>query len=62
MSENPNVATVNAMTAAIIDQDHDALARIFADDFVLHMRGPVPPAGDHKGVGGCSRRSAPCSS
>ena len=52
MSENPNVATVNAMTAAIIDQDHDALARIFADDFVLHMRGPVPPAGDHKGVGG----------
>ncbi|MGC1511889.1 MAG: nuclear transport factor 2 family protein [Acidimicrobiales bacterium] len=52
MTEHPNVATVNAMTAAIVGQDHDSLAKIFTDDFVLHMRGPVPPAGDHSGVGG----------
>lgn len=52
MTEHPNVATVNAMTAAIVGQDHDTLAKIFTDDFVLHMRGPVPPAGDHPGVGG----------
>jgi ketosteroid isomerase-like protein len=52
MTEHRNVATVNAMTAAIIEQDHDTLAKIFTDDFVLHMRGPVPPAGDHAGVGG----------
>jgi ketosteroid isomerase-like protein len=52
MTEHPNVTTVNAMTAAIVGQDHDTLTKIFTDDFVLHMRGPVPPAGDHAGVGG----------
>lgn len=52
MNEHPNVTTVNAMTTAIIEQDHDTLTKIFTDDFVLHMRGPVPPAGDHSGVGG----------
>lgn len=52
MTEHPNVTTVNEMTRAIVEQDHDALAKIFTDDFVLHMRGPVPPAGDHHGVGG----------
>jgi ketosteroid isomerase-like protein len=52
MSEHPNVDTVNAMTAAIEAQDHDALARIFTDDFAFHLRGPVPTAGDHRGVGG----------
>ena len=52
MTDHPNVQTVNAMTTAIVDQDHDTLAKIFADDFVLHLRGPVPPAGDHRGVGG----------
>lgn len=50
--DHPNVHTVNAMTTAIVGQDHDALAKIFTDDFTLHMRGPVPPAGDHEGVGG----------
>ena len=52
MTEHPNVATVSAMTTAIVEQDHAALAKIFTDDFTLHMRGPVPPAGDHRGVGG----------
>src|SRR5436190_7641968 len=52
MTKHPNSATVNAMTAAIVRQDHDTLAKILTDDFVLHMRGPVPPAGDHAGVGG----------
>lgn len=52
MTKHPNVATVNAMTAAVVGQDHGTLAKIFTDDFVLHMRGPVPPAGDHAGVGG----------
>jgi ketosteroid isomerase-like protein len=53
MSEqHPNVQTVNSMTTAIVGQDHGALAKIFTDDFVLHLRGPVPSAGDHRGVGG----------
>lgn len=52
MNEHPNVTTVNAMTAAVMAQDHGTLARIFSDEFVLHLRGPVPPAGDHTGVGG----------
>jgi ketosteroid isomerase-like protein len=52
MTEHPNVGVVNMMTSAIVAQDHDTLAKIFTDDFELHLRGPVPPAGDHKGVGG----------
>jgi len=52
MSEHPNVASVNAMTAAIEAQDHDTLAKIFTDDLAFHLRGPVPTAGDHRGVGG----------
>jgi ketosteroid isomerase-like protein len=47
-----NVKTVNAMTKAIFDQDHDALARIFTDEFTFHFRGPHPMAGDHAGLGG----------
>ena len=50
--DHPNVSTVNAMTKAIEAQDHHRLASIFTDDFTLHIRGPVPPAGDHHGVGG----------
>jgi ketosteroid isomerase-like protein len=49
---HPNVETVNRMTNAIFEQDHDALARIFTDDFVFHLRGPEPYAGDHPGIGG----------
>ena len=52
MSEHPNVATVNRMTAAIVDQDKDTLAELFTDDFVFHLRGPYDRAGDHPGVGG----------
>jgi ketosteroid isomerase-like protein len=51
-SEHANVATVNGMTEAIFEQDHDTLAKIFADDFTFHLRGPHPMTGDHAGVGG----------
>jgi ketosteroid isomerase-like protein len=47
-----NVATVNRMTQAIFDEDHDTLAQIFTDGFVFHFRAPLPDAGDHKGVDG----------
>ena len=40
------------MTDAIFSQDHDALAKIFTDDLVFHLRGPHPMAGDHAGLGG----------
>jgi ketosteroid isomerase-like protein len=52
MTDHPNVKTVNEMTKAIFSQDHDALARIFTDDLVVHLRGPHPMAGDHSGLGG----------
>src|SRR5439155_24641765 len=51
-SNHPNVETVNRMTEAIFNQDHDTLAKIFSDDFVFHLRGPDPMAGDHPGLGG----------
>ena len=47
-----NVDTINRMTKAIFDQDHDTLATIFSDDLVFHFRGPHPLAGDHAGLGG----------
>jgi len=50
--DHRNVDTVSRMTKAIFDQDHDALATIFTDDLVFHMRGPHPMAGDHSGLGG----------
>jgi ketosteroid isomerase-like protein len=52
MTDHPNVQTVNDMTKAIFDQDHDALAKIFTDDLVFHLRGSHPMAGDHSGLGG----------
>ena len=52
MSDHPNAKIVNEMTSAIVAQDHDALAKIFTDDMVFHLRGPDPMAGDHPGVGG----------
>jgi ketosteroid isomerase-like protein len=52
MRDHPNVETVNRMTKAIFDQDHDTLAAIFSDDLVFHFRGPHPLAGDHAGLGG----------
>jgi hypothetical protein len=50
--DHPNVDTVNRMTEAILNQDHDTLAKIFTDDLVFHLRGPDPMAGDHPGLGG----------
>jgi ketosteroid isomerase-like protein len=49
---HPNVDTVNRMTGAIFEQDHDTLAKLFTDDFAFHLRGPHPMAGDHAGLGG----------
>lgn len=51
-SHHPNVETVTTMTAAVLGQDHDALAKVFTDDLVFHLRGPHPMAGDHSGLGG----------
>jgi ketosteroid isomerase-like protein len=52
-TDHPNVATVNRMTTAIFEQDHDTLAKIFTDDLVFHFRAPHPAmAGDHDGLGG----------
>ena len=42
MSDHPNAKIVNEMTAAIVGQDHDALAKIFTDDMMFHLRGPDP--------------------
>jgi hypothetical protein len=50
--QHPNVRTIDSMTTAIFEQDHDALAKIFTDDMEFHLRGPAQVAGDHKGVGG----------
>lgn len=52
MTEHANVRTVNEMTTAIVEQDHDTLAKVFTDDLVFHLRGPYSLAGDHQGVGG----------
>ncbi len=51
-NDHPNVETVNGMTEAIFTQDHDTLAKLFTDDFVFHLRGPDPMAGDRPGLGG----------
>jgi hypothetical protein len=51
-NDHPNVDIVSRMTKATFDQDHDALAAIFADDLVFHLRGGHPMAGDHNGLGG----------
>jgi len=52
MSDHPNIDSVNRMTKALLDQDHDTLATIFSDDLEFHLRGPHPMSGDHRGVGG----------
>ena len=51
-TDHPNVGIVFSMTDAVFTQDHDALAKIFTDDLVFHLRGPHPLAGDHDGLGG----------
>jgi ketosteroid isomerase-like protein len=51
-TEHRNVETLNRMTAAIFNQDHDTLAKLFTTDFVFHLRGAHPMTGDHAGLGG----------
>ena len=41
MSEHPNVTVINRMTQAVFESDRQALAEIFTEDYVLHMRGPL---------------------
>jgi len=52
MSTHPNVAVIERMTQAIVENDRETLTRIFTDDMVFHGRGPIPFAGDHHGVDG----------
>jgi len=52
MSKHPNVTVIDRMTAAVFENDRDTLADVFTDDLVLHMRGPLPRPGDHRGVDG----------
>lgn len=52
MTNTTNTETIDRMTQAIFDQDHDTLASIFTDDYVFHFRGNVPLEGDHQGLGG----------
>lgn len=52
MSTHPNVAVIDRMTQAIVENDRETLSRIFTDDMVFHGRGPIPFAGDHQGVDG----------
>ena len=52
MSEHPNVAVINRMTKAVFENDKEALAQLFTDDLDFHVRGPLPCAGDHRGVDG----------
>ena len=40
------------MTAAAINGDSEALAKLFTDDMTFHVRGPLPRPGDHDGVDG----------
>ena len=52
MSEHPNVAVINRMTAAVFENDRATLAEIFTSEMALHVRGPLPRPGDHRGVDG----------
>jgi ketosteroid isomerase-like protein len=52
MSTHPNIAVIDKMTQAIVENDRETLSRIFTDDMVFHGRGPIPFAGDHDGVDG----------
>jgi ketosteroid isomerase-like protein len=52
MSAHPNVAVIDRMTQAIVENDRETLRHIFTDDMVFHGRGPIPFAGGHDGVEG----------
>ena len=52
MTEHPNVTVINRMTAAVFENDRETLAGVFTKDMELHVRGPLPRPGDHRGVDG----------
>lgn len=52
MSEHPNVTVIDRMTTAVFEHDRAALAEVFTEDLEFHMRGPLPRAGDHRGIDG----------
>jgi ketosteroid isomerase-like protein len=52
MSEHQNVKVINRMTKAVFENDRDTLAKLFTDDMVFHVRGPLARPGDHAGVDG----------
>lgn len=52
MGEHPNVTLVDRMTKAAMEGDKKVLAACFTEDLVVHIRGTLPHAGDHRGVTG----------
>jgi ketosteroid isomerase-like protein len=52
MSGHANLATINRMTAAVFENDVEALDEVFVSDMAFHVRGPLPMAGDYKGAAG----------
>ena len=52
MSKHPNVAVIDRMTEAVFDNDRETLTGLFDEDVTLHVRGPLPCAGDHRGIDG----------
>ena len=52
MSTHPNVTVIDRMTTAVFENDRDTLADLFTQDMELHVRGPLPSAGDYTGVDG----------
>jgi len=52
MTENQNVAVINAMTTAVFENDRETLEQVFTEDLRFHVRGPLPRPGDHSGVDG----------
>jgi ketosteroid isomerase-like protein len=52
MTEHANVTVINRMTKAVFEHDQDTLSKVFTDDMVFHVRGPLPRPGDHEGVAG----------
>ena len=52
MTTHPNIATIDAMTKAVFENDRRTLDALFTDDLVFHVRGPLPAPGDYRGVSG----------
>ena len=45
MSEHPNVTVINRMTAAVFENDREALSDIFTNDMGAPRAGPASSAG-----------------